>query len=61
MNLHARIAEALGWTEAEVKSFSFQSLRELVRPVNPKLAHELDEAIRSGSYSVGEPIKKSGH
>lgn len=48
--IHARIAEALGWTEKDVKSFSFQSLRELVRPVNPKLAAEMDEAIRSGSY-----------
>ena len=48
--LHTRIAEALGWTEAEVKSFSFQSLRDIVRPVSQKLANELEAAIRTGSY-----------
>jgi hypothetical protein len=57
MSIHERIATALGWTEAEVKSFSFQSLREVVRPVSPKLAAELDEAIRSGSYIIGEPFR----
>ena len=48
--LHTRIAEALGWTEAEVKSVSFRSLRDIVRPINPKLANELDAVIRTGSY-----------
>jgi len=48
--LHARIAKALGWTEAEAQSFSFQSLRELVRPVDAKLAAELDGTIQSGGY-----------
>ena len=48
--LHTRIAEALGWTEAEVKSVSFQSLRDIVRPVSRKLADEIDWAIRTGSY-----------
>jgi len=55
--LHARIAKALGWTEAETQSFSFQSLRDLVRPVSPKLTAELDEAIQSGSYIVGKPLR----
>ena len=54
MSLHARIAKALGWTEAEVKSFSFQALREIVRPVDPKLADELSEELRSGRYIIGE-------
>jgi hypothetical protein len=58
MDLHERIAEALGWTEKEVKSFSFQTLREMVRPVSPKLTHELDVAIRSQSYFIGEPLKR---
>jgi hypothetical protein len=40
-NLHARVAAVLGWTESETQSFSLLSLRELVRPVSPKLAHEL--------------------
>lgn len=48
--MHERIAKALGWTEEQVKGFSLQSLRELVRPISPKLAAELDEAIRGGSY-----------
>jgi hypothetical protein len=58
VNLHARIAQALGWTEEQVKSFSFQTLRELVRPVNAKLAHEMDVEIRSGSYIIGEPLRR---
>lgn len=52
-NLVPRIAAALGWTEPEVRQFSFQSLREIVRPVSPKLAHELDVMIRTGEYIVG--------
>jgi hypothetical protein len=54
VSLHARIAEALGWSEADVKSFSFYSLREVVRPVSAKLTAELDVVIRSGSYIIGE-------
>jgi hypothetical protein len=50
--LHTRIAEALGWTEADVKSVSSQSLRDIVRPVSQKLADELGAAIRTGSYLV---------
>lgn len=52
-NLHQRIAEALGWTEVEVRQFTFQSLREIVRPVSPKLAHDLDVLIRTGEYILG--------
>lgn len=58
MSLHERIAEVLGWTEEEVKSFSFQTLREILRPVSPKLVHELDVEIRTGAYIIGEPYKK---
>jgi hypothetical protein len=53
MSLHARIAAALGWTEADVKSMSLASLREVVRPVSAKLAAELDGVIRSGAHVVG--------
>ena len=52
MTLHERIAQALGWTKEETQSFSLQSLREVVRPVSPKLAHELSTLIQSG-YVVG--------
>lgn len=51
--LHERIAAALGWTLHDAQSFSLQTLREVVRPVSPKLAAELDEAIRSGRYITG--------
>jgi hypothetical protein len=50
VTIHARIAQALGWTEDEVKRFSFAALRELLRPAHPKLVHELDNEIRSGIY-----------
>lgn len=45
INLRARAAEALGWTITEAQSLSLQSLREAVRPVSPKLAHEITLAI----------------
>ena len=46
--LHTRIAAVLGWTVAETQSMSMASLRELVRPVSAKLAHEITEHIRTG-------------
>lgn len=51
MDLHTRIAEALGWTREETRSFSMQALRDLVRPVSSKLAHEIDMFIRSGEIA----------
>lgn len=55
--MHDRIAKALDWTEAEVKSFSWMTLRELVRTVDKKLAHEMTVMIRTGEYIIGEPYK----
>ena len=52
-----RIAKLLGWSLADVNSFDLKSLRELVRPLSPKLTHELDVAIRSGSYIIGERLR----
>jgi hypothetical protein len=49
VNLHDGIAQALGWTVEQTNSFSYQALRDLVRPVSPKLAHELTQAIQNGS------------
>lgn len=49
-NLKERIAQALGWTVEQTNTFSLQALRDLVRPVSPKLAHELTMALTSGSY-----------
>ena len=49
LSLHARIAKALGsWTEEQAKTFSLHALRDLVRPVSPKLAHEITLAIEKG-------------
>ncbi len=45
MNLHQRIAHVLGWTLAETQGFSLQALRDVVRPVSPKLANEIGLAI----------------
>lgn len=50
MTLHERIALALGWTVEQAKSFSLLSLRDLVRPVSPKLADEITNAINSPGY-----------
>jgi hypothetical protein len=41
-SLHDRIARVLGWSPTDVRSLSLQSLRDLVRPINPNLARELD-------------------
>lgn len=57
--LKERIAQALGWTVAETNTFSLQTLRELVRPVSPKLAHELDLQIQGGAYIVVNQPKRN--
>ncbi len=44
--IQERAAKALGWSLKDVQSLSLASLREQVRPVSPKLVHELTEAIR---------------
>lgn len=49
MNLHSRIATALGWTEVETQSFSLPALRDLVRPVSEKLAGEISLVINGVS------------
>lgn len=48
MNLHERIARVLGWTVEQAQSFSLPTLRELVRPVSAKLAHEITLAMQNG-------------
>lgn len=39
------IAEVLGWSIEDVRSFSLRSLRDLVRPVNPGLAKRIIEDV----------------
>lgn len=48
--LHERIAKALGWTVKETQSFSLPTLREMVRSVSPKLAHEITVVMKTNSY-----------
>lgn len=61
-DLHDRAARALGWNPADVRSVSMQSLRDLVRAVNPALADEISLAIQSGAYVRGESRRKGrGH
>jgi hypothetical protein len=57
MSLHERIAIALGWSVRDTQSMSLQALRDIVRPVNAKLAHEIDTTIRSGEYLIGPSVK----
>lgn len=57
-DLHERAAKILGWSAKDARSISMQGLRELVRPVDPDLAREMDYMIQSGAYIRGEPLKK---
>ena len=52
--LRARIAKALGWTEAGVNSFSLSMLREMVRDTSPQLSDEIGRSLSTGSHVVGE-------
>jgi hypothetical protein len=54
-DLHDRIARTLGWSAEDVRSFSMQSLRDLVRPVDPDLAKEMTLVIQSGQYVHATP------
>ncbi len=49
MSLHHRAAEALGWSIGQAQSLSLPALRDLVRPVSPKLAYEITTALETGS------------
>lgn len=53
LSLRARIAKALGWTEAETCSFALIQLRELVRTVDADLAHEITSIIASDKMLTG--------
>ncbi len=58
--LHTRIAAALGWSEADVRSFSLAPLREMVRH-HPKLVHEINLVVRCPDrLIVGAPRTKGG-
>jgi hypothetical protein len=46
-DLFFRIAKALDWTVNEVRGFSPQYLREIVKPVSSDLAQELTDIIEA--------------
>ena len=56
-DLHDRIAKALGWSTQDAQSLSMQSLRDLVRPVDPAIARKMDHVIQSGAYVRGDPAR----
>lgn len=45
-----RIATALGWSRRDVNSFSFATLGELVRHVDPELAGDLSMIVSDGRH-----------
>ena len=55
--LEDRIAQALGWSLADVRSFSLPTLRDFVRPVSAKLAHEITLTMQGPDYVRG-PVQK---
>ena len=57
-SLHARVARALGWSVEETRSFSLITLRELLRPVSLKLAHEVDLALQGAVVARYVEIEK---
>jgi hypothetical protein len=60
VNLQARIADALGWTMAEVQSFSLPALRELVRAVDPALGHEINVVMRRAGEYIATAYARRG-
>jgi hypothetical protein len=52
-DLYDRAARVLGWKHTDTHTVSMLALRDLVRPVDPDLAHEMTLAIQSGAYLKG--------
>lgn len=48
--LRQQIADKLGWTFEETIAFSLPSLRNIVAPISPKLAHEISCAMQGPEY-----------
>lgn len=49
-SLQERAAAALKWSLHDVQSMSLQSIRDLVRPIDPELAADISASISSGGY-----------
>lgn len=58
--LQRRIAKALKWPLLDVQSTSLPALRDLVRAVAPKLAHEITQVIAEAAH-VTRPKKSARH
>jgi hypothetical protein len=52
-DLTARIADILHWSTQDVRSVPIASLREIVRPVSPKLTYELTVLISGPTLLLG--------
>lgn len=57
--LHERIAVVLSWSVSDVQAHSLPALRDLVRPVASKLAHEITRAIAEGAHTHTRPKKSA--
>lgn len=53
-----RVAVELGWTTEQVQSFSLPSIRDIVREVSPKLAHEITLAMADTCRTVSRAAKE---
>jgi hypothetical protein len=54
VDLHERIAAALGWSREQASSFSLAALRDLLRAGgHGKLVDEISAALYSGSHIRG--------
>ena len=58
LELQKAAAKVLGWSLEGVRSTSLQSLRDLVRPLDPDLSDALSLAIRTGEYVYDSRPKK---
>ena len=55
--IYERVAELLGWTVAECRTFSLQMLREIIRDKDRKLADDIS-AVLYGEHHVLETVRK---
>jgi hypothetical protein len=47
-----RIAECLGWSVKDTRSFSLPTLRELVKDKDPELAAQFNDFLKSGRHII---------
>ena len=55
MDMHERIATALGWSVKDAQSFSLSTLESLLRSVDPTLAEAIAQHRQTDSHWVTVP------